>query len=505
MIHVYTDASFAPYGDESHGCTIVAVGQSPLFWRAGKQSTIALSTAESELNEIIEGMIAGESVGVVLEELVGPRAHMSWTDSQSGLSIMTNEGGSWSTRHLRTRAVYARQAIQLGSWSIGHIPGEVMVADIGAKALSAPRLESLKTRLNIKAPNEEEEEKKEAEVENSEKKEVKLPQEGEKEKVQGDVKKAAAIVRALMIVASIKAANGQDEEMEEEGNVLSWVVMMYTLVVMVVTILVWLCLKEGVALVNRRSSSDHEWDERSPPRTPKRRPDTTTRKKSPSESRKEDEIERPPYLPTPTQSPLPPSPHPTPSSVPYTPTQTSGTPVMVWAQPVILPPNMPELPSWNQHPTEAAERQMQSKGKKGKGKGLIEEGKGNRAAAASSTEAPQSASQRQMGERSRAPQPDPPDEAQGFPVFTTKFGKAYHRRRSCEYLTARRTGEARQSGPCATCAQGSGITNATIWMNTWGSVGHVRRNCPDLRMEVLRFSPCTRCSMTSEGSSSLGS
>lgn len=29
-------------------------------------------------------MIAGESVGVILEELMGDLPHMAWTDSQSG-------------------------------------------------------------------------------------------------------------------------------------------------------------------------------------------------------------------------------------------------------------------------------------------------------------------------------------------------------------------------------------------------------------------------------------
>ena len=94
MIHAYTD-------DESHGCAIIAAGKSPLFWRAGKQNAVSLSTAE--LNEVIEGMTAGESVGVMMEEILGPLPHMAWTDSQSGLAIIASEGGSWRSRHLRTK------------------------------------------------------------------------------------------------------------------------------------------------------------------------------------------------------------------------------------------------------------------------------------------------------------------------------------------------------------------------------------------------------------------
>ena len=107
-----------------------------MFWRSGKQSTVTLSTAEAEMNEVIEGMIAGESIGVIIDEIVGGLQRMVWTDSQSGMSILTTEGGSWRTRHLTTCSTFARQAIQDGSWSIGHTPGESMVADIGTKALT---------------------------------------------------------------------------------------------------------------------------------------------------------------------------------------------------------------------------------------------------------------------------------------------------------------------------------------------------------------------------------
>ena len=106
MIHAYMDASFAPYGDESHGCTVITAGKSPLLWRAGKQNTVSLSTAESELNEVIEGMTDGESVGAMMEEILGPLPHMAWTDSQSGLAIITSEGSSWRTRHLRAKAAF---------------------------------------------------------------------------------------------------------------------------------------------------------------------------------------------------------------------------------------------------------------------------------------------------------------------------------------------------------------------------------------------------------------
>ena len=70
------------------------------------------------MNEMIEAMVAGESVAVIVEELLGFIPKMLWTDSMSGLAIVTNDGGSWRTRHLRTRSAFARQAVQQGLWGM---------------------------------------------------------------------------------------------------------------------------------------------------------------------------------------------------------------------------------------------------------------------------------------------------------------------------------------------------------------------------------------------------
>ena len=73
-----------------------------------------------------------------------------WTDSrQSAHAIMTNEGGSWRTRHLRLRAAHARMRVSSGDWSIRHIPGLRMVADLGTKALTSNRLRFLKEEMQM--------------------------------------------------------------------------------------------------------------------------------------------------------------------------------------------------------------------------------------------------------------------------------------------------------------------------------------------------------------------
>lgn len=101
-IEAFSDASFAPSAEESHGAVVVALKGGLLLWKSGKQSTISLSTAEAELNELIEGLMVGESVAALVQE-IEPRVpkHMI-TDSQAAVGICVSEGGSWRTRSFGT-------------------------------------------------------------------------------------------------------------------------------------------------------------------------------------------------------------------------------------------------------------------------------------------------------------------------------------------------------------------------------------------------------------------
>eukprot|EP00435_Cladocopium_sp_Y103_P011943 s5549_g3.t1 len=92
VIMTYSDASFSPEGEESHGSFITFINQSPIFWRSGRQSTITLSTAESELNEVIESMNGGESIAVIVAELVEEIEKRAHTDSQSAIAILSTRG-----------------------------------------------------------------------------------------------------------------------------------------------------------------------------------------------------------------------------------------------------------------------------------------------------------------------------------------------------------------------------------------------------------------------------
>ena len=188
MIEAMADASFAPEGDVSHGAFIIEVGHCPVFWRSGRQSFVTLSTAEAEMVEVIESIVAGETIGAIADELFGSLPRKSWTDSQSALAILTTDGGSWRTRHLRLRAAAARHSIIQGMWSIQHMSGIKMTADIETKPLASERLKQLKQEMHMMVDVPQSEVQKEPQKE-EEKEAKKMIHSGSNEEVQ----KAASV------------------------------------------------------------------------------------------------------------------------------------------------------------------------------------------------------------------------------------------------------------------------------------------------------------------------
>ena len=259
VIQVWSDASFAPEGEESHGCFTVMVNDSALLWRSGRQASITLSTAEAELNEIIEAMNAGESVATILYELFDDVKKIAWSDSQSALSILSSEGGSWRTRHLRMRASYARQAVLSGDWAVGHVPGEELNADLGTKALSSNRIDKLKGLLGMaQRPGESKEEK-------ETKKEV---GEDQKEKASNafKVSQAATAVKLITLAAMISVGKSEEDEEEEHGaKELKVMMVLFAIAIVLLTLLGQIVWKVGVGKLRQVIKDQSEGADRSLP------------------------------------------------------------------------------------------------------------------------------------------------------------------------------------------------------------------------------------------------
>ena len=249
IIHAYSDASFAPDGQESHGCVIICIQGSPVFWRSGRQSMITLSTAEAELLELVEALTAGESVYVVARELLQNVLKIGWCDSQSAISVLVSEGGSWRTRHLRLRSNFARQAILAGEWSVHHVPGVKMLADLGTKALTSVRLRDLKYLLGLRSSLEDEEEMKNEEEQKEVEREEEVPRR-QVRKVGVELQEAKTLVQIITLAASIQATRAQEEDEDSEEGM--GIIILYTVFVSVTTLMIQFGVQQFFRFCRRR-------------------------------------------------------------------------------------------------------------------------------------------------------------------------------------------------------------------------------------------------------------
>ena len=150
----FCDASFAPDGARSHGGWVVMYNGCLVSWKSSRQSTVTLSTAESELTAIAEAMLALQSVSSMLQDVVPRTEPMQlYTDSTSALTI-ANGSGSWRTRHLRLKSAWITELLSSEDVKIAHCAGEWQIADLLTKALPSHRIKTLSNLLNLRGPDE---------------------------------------------------------------------------------------------------------------------------------------------------------------------------------------------------------------------------------------------------------------------------------------------------------------------------------------------------------------
>ena len=176
------------------------------MWKSGRQPLAPLSTAESELQERIEGMSMGDSRDVLIMEVEkDPYVRTLKIDNMAAVNLIADPSGSWRTRHLPLRASHFRWRIGKLDWMIEAIPGEVQVADIGTKALSAPRLEELKKRMGMGCWKiaEEHPEEEEGGDQKNQKHQKGRRVEGEKEEPWMNPEEQERVLKFIVIAASI--------------------------------------------------------------------------------------------------------------------------------------------------------------------------------------------------------------------------------------------------------------------------------------------------------------
>ena len=162
----YTDSSYGPGGADSQGTVLVLWNGSSVLWKSGRQSIPSLSTAESELSEAVEGMVMGDSVDVLVQEIFEEgypkiiKVEKHCRDQTFSQKLL----GAGERGKLRLKASHVRWRFGRMDWMVEAVPGQHQIADVGTKSLPAPRLEELKKMMKMgsyERTKEESEEKKE--------------------------------------------------------------------------------------------------------------------------------------------------------------------------------------------------------------------------------------------------------------------------------------------------------------------------------------------------------
>ena len=82
ILATYTDSSYAPDGDRSHGGAVTFWGTCPIAWRSSRQTLVTTSSAETELVAAHHGCQQMESVDALLSDVGGAAATADYLRGQ---------------------------------------------------------------------------------------------------------------------------------------------------------------------------------------------------------------------------------------------------------------------------------------------------------------------------------------------------------------------------------------------------------------------------------------
>jgi len=135
MLTTWTDASFAPAGDNSPTGVLVVWGGVAIAWRASRTHLNCQSVCEAELTAIQEGYMLAAGIREVLKSVgIDIGCIPVCTDNMAARDL-AEEGGSWRTKHFAVKAEGIRQQVRLGNAEVRHVPGTEQKSDGLTKSL----------------------------------------------------------------------------------------------------------------------------------------------------------------------------------------------------------------------------------------------------------------------------------------------------------------------------------------------------------------------------------
>ena len=131
---------------------IVMMAGACISWRSSKQACVAVSTAESELIALSEGIKEGEWVNHLLTEMgfkpSGPV--VIWCDNTAAIDIMHNPGNHKTSKHVETRYLMGRDLVETKRIKVIYCKTTKMIADSLTKALPVKQYEFLRYAMGVR-------------------------------------------------------------------------------------------------------------------------------------------------------------------------------------------------------------------------------------------------------------------------------------------------------------------------------------------------------------------
>ena len=141
----WSDASFAPTGERSHSGIVITWRGTVVGWRSSRQPFVCLSTAECELMASIEALVMAMSMRAITDQFEKGDSKIGLkVDNQAAIVLASPaSSASWRTRHLRVRASFLREKIELNQVALEFVPGKLQLADLLTKSFPRQRLQEL--------------------------------------------------------------------------------------------------------------------------------------------------------------------------------------------------------------------------------------------------------------------------------------------------------------------------------------------------------------------------
>ena len=140
-LHAYSDSDYAGDVDTRRStsglCVFMSRGSAAISWQSKLQSTVAVSTAEAEINAAVASVQEMVHLNELLKEL-GYSLDLPillYVDNQAAIALSRNPEQQSKTKHFAIRLAYLRELCEKGFVTLEYIPSKEMIADILTKCL----------------------------------------------------------------------------------------------------------------------------------------------------------------------------------------------------------------------------------------------------------------------------------------------------------------------------------------------------------------------------------